>query len=69
MLFRSSEGIDLQAIAGRYGVDVWHRYGDALTPFHEAGVLIYDGARLRLTRAGMLLANEVMAVFIDSGIK
>ena len=66
---RLSEGIDLQAIAGRYGVDVWHRYGDALTPFREAGVLIYDGARLRLTRAGMLLANEVMAVFIDSGIK
>ena len=66
---RLSEGIDLQKIADRYGVDVWQQYGNALTPFREAGVLIYDGARLRLTRAGMLLANEVMAVFINSGVK
>lgn len=66
---RLSEGIDLQKIADRYGVDVWQQYGNALTPFREAGVLIYDGARVRLTRAGMLLANEVMAVFINSGVK
>ena len=62
---RLNAGLDIVAIGARYDIDVWETYGDALTPFAEAGLLIYDGARLRLTRQGMLLANEVMAVFID----
>ena len=33
-------------------------------PFIEAGCLRRDGARLWLTRQGMLLAHEVMAVFV-----
>ena len=48
----------------RYGVDVWARYGEALQPFVDEGWLIYDGGTLRLTRAGMLVAHEVMAVFV-----
>jgi len=35
-----------------------------LQPFRDLGWLIYDEGRLRLTRAGMLLAHEIMAVFI-----
>ena len=35
-----------------------------LEPFIEAGCLRRDGARLRLTRQGMLLAHEVMTVFV-----
>jgi len=66
---RLSEGLDLMAVGARYGADVWNAYGEALTPFAEAGLLIYDGARLRLTRQGMLLANEVMAVFIGSNVR
>jgi oxygen-independent coproporphyrinogen-3 oxidase len=62
---RLSDGIDLQAIATRYGVDVWERYGSDLERFADAGLLVHKrGKRLRLTRPGMLLANEVMAVFI-----
>ena len=34
-----------------------------------SGWLIYDDGRLRLTRAGMLLAHEVMAVFITSTVR
>ena len=61
---RLAEGIDLDTIAARYGVDVWRRYGPELAPFIEEGLLLRDGPRVRLTRQGMLLAHEVMAVFV-----
>ncbi len=61
---RLNAGVDVQKVGARHEVDVWQAYGEALTPFAEAGLLIYDHGRLRLTRQGMLLANEVMAVFI-----
>ena len=65
---RLTSGVDLDAIQARYGVDVWGRYGRELQPFVDEGLLIYD-RRLRLTRAGMLLANEIMAVFISSNVR
>ena len=57
-------GVDLEAVQKRYGVDVWEKYRTDLAPFVEAGVLRREGGRLALTRTGMLLANEVMAVFV-----
>jgi oxygen-independent coproporphyrinogen-3 oxidase len=66
---RLNAGVDTQLINERYNVDAWQEYGNQLASFTEAGILIYDGARLRLTRPGMLLANEVMAVFIDSTVR
>jgi len=45
-------------------VDVWEKYEGELARFVDAGLLRHEGARLALTRAGMLLANEVMAVFV-----
>jgi len=62
---RLASGLDLSAVRARYGVDLVERYGRDLAPFAEAGLLLYDGGRLQLTRAGMLLAHEIMAVFID----
>jgi len=64
MGLRLTRGIDLDAVQQRYGVDVWERYRDDLTRFVEAGLLRYDSRRLALTRAGMLLANDVMSVFV-----
>jgi len=61
---RLTRGIDLDAVQKRYGVDVWQKYRADLEPFVEAGILRYDGGRLALARSGMLLANEVMAVFV-----
>jgi oxygen-independent coproporphyrinogen-3 oxidase len=61
---RLSEGIDIEAAGTRYGQDVWVHYGEALEPFLQEGWLVHDGPRLRLTRAGMLMANEVMAIFV-----
>jgi oxygen-independent coproporphyrinogen III oxidase len=66
---RLSSGVDLDAMKSRYDVDVWTMYGQELERFAEAGLLIYDGARMRLTRAGMLLAHEVMAVFISPSVR
>ena len=61
---RLSDGIDVAGVERRYGLDVWSRWGAELAPFVEAGLLVHEPNRLRLTRAGMLLASEVMQVFV-----
>lgn len=57
-------GVDVTVLSGRYGIDIWKRFGDRLAPFLDAGILLREDTRLRLTRSGMLLANEVMSVFV-----
>lgn len=69
MGLRLTRGVELAAMESRYQTDVWKVYGNELEPFVDQGLLIYDGAHLRLTRPGMLLANEVMAVFINSPVR
>jgi oxygen-independent coproporphyrinogen-3 oxidase len=66
---RLARGVDLQALAERFGVDVWQEHREELLPFVDAGLLSYDGANLRLSRAGMLLAHEVMTVFITATVR
>ncbi len=66
---RLNAGLDLPAVKTRYGVDVWERYGGELQLFVDEGLLVYDGGSLRLTRTGMLLAHEIMAVFIRSTVR
>jgi oxygen-independent coproporphyrinogen III oxidase len=61
---RLNKGVDVTAIQARYGVDVWRTYGRELERFVEGGWLRREGPRLWLTRSGMLLAHEVMAVFV-----
>jgi len=69
MGLRMTRGIDLASIDARYDTDVWRLYGSELQPFIDHGLLIYHDAHLRLTRSGMLLANEVMAVFVNSPVR
>ena len=64
MGLRLARGIDVHTVNARFGIDVWDIYRRQLEQFQEAGVLIYDGRLLRLSRAGMLLANEIMAMFL-----
>jgi oxygen-independent coproporphyrinogen-3 oxidase len=66
---RLARGVDLTSIESRYGVDVWARWGDDLQPFVDERLLIHDDGLLALTRAGMLLAHEVMTVFIRSTVR
>jgi oxygen-independent coproporphyrinogen-3 oxidase len=61
---RLVDGIDLDGVGRRYGVDVWARFGAALEPFVSAGLLLREAQRIRLTREGMLVANEVMQIFV-----
>jgi oxygen-independent coproporphyrinogen-3 oxidase len=61
---RLCDGVDLASVGARYGVDVWARYGQALRPHIDAGRLLWSEGRLRLTRPGMLVANDVMTVFV-----
>ena len=61
---RLSAGVSLARIQARYGIDPWAAYGAALRPFVEVGLVQYTPPTLKLTRQGMLLANEVGAVFV-----
>jgi oxygen-independent coproporphyrinogen-3 oxidase len=62
---RLVSGLDTSAIERNYGIDVWKRYEDRLARFVEAGLLVREPGRLRLTPRGLLLSNEVMSVFIE----
>jgi oxygen-independent coproporphyrinogen-3 oxidase len=70
MGLRLADGLDLAAVSRRHGIDIWERYGPDLTVYVTAGLLVHEaGRRLALTRNGMLLANDVMAVFIGGTVR
>ena len=70
MGLRVTDGVDLAALSGRHGIDISLRYGQDLEPYVSAGLLVHEpGRRLALTRRGMLLANDVMAVFIGGPVR
>jgi oxygen-independent coproporphyrinogen-3 oxidase len=61
---RLTEGVDVEALGARYDTDIRARYGAALEPSEAAGLVRWEGTRVRLTRRGMLLANEILSVFV-----
>jgi oxygen-independent coproporphyrinogen-3 oxidase len=61
---RLARGISMADMTARYGVDLEARFGDDLRRFEEAGALARCGDRVCLTRRGMLVANDVLRVFI-----
>jgi oxygen-independent coproporphyrinogen III oxidase len=61
---RLTEGLHLREIDAAFRTDVWQRYGGDLQQFVSAGVLEHTHDSLRLTREGMLLANEVCKIFV-----
>jgi len=67
MGLRIVEGVSLDHVRAAYGVDVMTTYGRRLEPAFEAGLLVLETGRLRLSRQGMLLANEVMTAFLEDG--
>jgi oxygen-independent coproporphyrinogen-3 oxidase len=69
MGLRLTRGVNLEEIRASYGVDIWTCHREELEPFRSEGLLIYDSTFLRLTPAGMLLANEIMRVFISPTVR
>jgi len=70
MGLRLAEGLDLARLHQHHGLDIWARYGPDLTPYVSAGWLVHEpGRRLALTRNGMLLATDVMSVFIGGTVR
>ena len=70
MGLRLADGVDLAAASQKHGIDIWARYERDLVPYIDAGLLECEaGRRLALTRRGMLLANDVMAVFIGGPVR
>ncbi len=61
---RTIAGVDLEELARRFGLDAQVYYGDTLTSLLAQGLLELAGPRLRLTHAGLPLANRVMAELI-----
>jgi oxygen-independent coproporphyrinogen-3 oxidase len=64
MGLRLTGGVDLSTVSTRYGVDIWARYAQPLAPFLAEKLVIREGTRLRLSREGMLVANEILQVFV-----
>jgi len=70
MGLRLTDGLDLVRMQPHHGIDIWERYGQDLAPYVSAGLLVHEpGRRLALTRNGMLLANDVMSVFIGGTVR
>jgi oxygen-independent coproporphyrinogen-3 oxidase len=61
---RLVEGIDRQRFAERYGQDPVVMFSDAIARHGAAGLLAVSVTHVRLTRAGLLLANRVSADFL-----
>lgn len=61
---RTAEGIDLEAVAARYGLDPERTYGETVRRLLEDDLLERDRGRLKLTRRGIMLANAVCAEFL-----
>jgi oxygen-independent coproporphyrinogen-3 oxidase len=61
---RLTGGVDLAAVGARYGRDLWARYEPVFRPLEAVGRLTIEGTRVRLTREGMLVANEIMALVV-----
>src|SRR6185295_6400158 len=61
---RLTAGIATRNFLGRYGVDPWTRYGEALAPYVQAEYMWRTADAFGLTRRGMLVANEILATFV-----
>jgi oxygen-independent coproporphyrinogen-3 oxidase len=67
MGLRLSDGVSTRRIRDEYGIDAWATWGRLLEPYVEMGLLVHADGRLRLTRNGMLLSNEVLTAFLEGG--
>jgi putative oxygen-independent coproporphyrinogen III oxidase len=61
---RVAEGVDLDALGGRYGADLMTRHAAAWERGAAAGLIAWEGPRVRLTPAGRVRSNELFAELV-----
>jgi oxygen-independent coproporphyrinogen III oxidase len=61
----TEDGISASAFEGRHGFSMIEIYGETIEYLHSIGMVEWHGESLRLTRAGLLIANEVAERFLD----
>lgn len=61
---RRRAGVDLEELGREFGVDLVKRVNERIVSMRDAGLVSLHGSRLELTRAGLLLSNEVFAELI-----
>lgn len=61
---RLKDGVDLSEHQLRFGVDVRSRYSEEIDRLLDAGLIEFERDRMRISRKGLVLANEVFAEFI-----
>jgi oxygen-independent coproporphyrinogen-3 oxidase len=65
---RMRDGVDwrfLSELAGNLGLcGMVHNWEAKLGPFLERGLLIREGDKIRLTREGMLVGNQIFSIFL-----
>ncbi len=64
--FRLCDGLSLDGILSRFGVDLLEYYQQPVAEMVKAGLLECTDRQLRLTRRGRLLSNEVFWRFLPS---
>ena len=67
MGLRLNEGVDADAFRARYE-PAWERVSGALAWGEREGLLEHEGARVRLTRRGRRLANEVFVRVVEPSL-
>ena len=61
---RQTAGIEREAFADRFGISLHELAGTEIERFAEQGLLDCDRGRVRLTRAGRMVADTVVAEFL-----
>jgi oxygen-independent coproporphyrinogen III oxidase len=61
---RMEDGLDLGKYEDRFGIHLTSKYSEEISELIAAGLLQVSADRMRLTRRGKLLSNEVFAVFV-----
>lgn len=61
---RLSEGVNLSAFEGKFGLALESVYGPIIDDLIRLGLLLYNESKLILTLRGMLLSNRVFARFL-----
>ena len=64
---RTNAGVDVTALRAEFGEDLLAPALETVRRMTENGLLVFDGARARLTARGRLISNEVFQEFLATG--